>query len=38
MLNASTSAYSDSLETVRTSNRNRYMLLSIRYVCNSSEK
>ena len=34
----STSAYANYLETVRTTNLNRYMLLSIRYNFNSSEK
>lgn len=33
-----TSAYSNYLETVRTTNMNRYILLSIRYVFNSSER
>ena len=33
-----TTAYSNFLETVRTTNLNRYMLLSIRYNFNSSEK
>ena len=33
----STSAYADYLETVRTTNMNRYALLSLRYVFNSSE-
>ena len=33
-----TSAHSNYLETVRTTNLNRYMLLSIRYNFNSSEK
>ena len=34
----STRVYANYLETVRNTNMNRYMLLSIRYVFNSSEK
>ncbi len=38
MPSLTTTAYSNYLETVRTTNLNRYMLLSIRYVFNSSER
>ncbi len=38
MPSLTTTAYSNYLETVRTTNLNRYMLLSIRYNFNSSEK
>ena len=34
----STSAYTNYLETVRTTNMNRYVLLSLRYAFNSSER
>ena len=38
MPSLTTTTYSNYLETVRTTNLNRYMLLSIRYNFNSSEK